>query len=190
MAVIVDMTLPSRQFELGRILGMEGDTSVVLETMVPLGERAIPFFRVHEERTSFEATVQDHPAVENIEVISRHNGEVLYALDWDISTDTFFDGLIATDANLLQAQGTADRWSFELRFPTRENLSSFQEHCAENGLPIDVQRLYNPIKPAAGPWYGLSPEQRTGPSGRGGVLLHSAPGRTNWPPSSESRIRP
>jgi predicted DNA binding protein len=161
MTVIVDMTLPSRQFELGRILGMEGDTSVVLETMVPLGERAFPFFRVHKERTSFEATVQDHPAVENIDVISSHNGEVLYALDWDISTDTFFDGLIATDANLLEAQGTADRWSFELRFPTRADLSSFQERCAERGIPIDVQRLYNPINPAAGPRYGLSPEQRT-----------------------------
>lgn len=161
MAVIVDLALPSQQFELGRILGMEGDTSVVLETMVPLGKRTVPFFRVHEGRTSFEESVQGHPAVNDIEVISTHDGEVLYALDWDVSEDTFFEGLIERAANLLEAQGGADTWTFELRFQSHADLSSFQDHCTDHDIPIEVQRLYNPTKPDAGPWYGLTSVQRT-----------------------------
>lgn len=161
MAVIVDLTLPSQQFELGRILAMEGDTSVILETLVPLGERTVPFFRVHQERTSFEEAIRAHPAVNDIEAISSHNGEVLYALEWDISADTFFEGLIETDANLLEALGVPESWSFELRFGSYGDLSSFQEHCAEHDIPIDVRRLYNPSKPDSGPWYGLSSVQHT-----------------------------
>ena len=160
MAVIVDLALPSQQFELGRILGMKGDTSVVLETMVPLGERTVPFFRVHGEENGFEKSVRGHSAVTDITVVSTHNGEVLYALDWDISDDTFFDGLIEADANLLEARGVTETWSFELRFPSHDRLSVFQRHCTEYGIPIDIKRLYNPTKPGAGPWYGLSAPQR------------------------------
>jgi predicted DNA binding protein len=160
MAVIIDLALPSQQFELGRILGMVGDTSVVLETMVPLGERTVPFFRVHGEENEFEESVRGHPAVNDIDVVSTHDGEVLYALDWDISDDTFFEGLIETEANLLEARGVTETWSFELRFPSHDHLSSFQGHCTEHDIPIDVKRLYNPTKPGAGPWYGLSAPQR------------------------------
>lgn len=160
MAVIVDLDLPAQRFELGRILGMEGDTSVVLETMVPLGERTVPFFRVYGEGARFEETVQAHRAVNDIEVISTHDDEVLYALDWDITEDTFFDGLVEVDANLLEAHGAAETWTFELRFQSYADLSSFQDHCASHDIPIDVQRLYNPTKPDAGPWFGLSAPQR------------------------------
>lgn len=161
MAVIVDLALPAKQFELGRILGMEEDTSVVLETMVPLGEQTVPFFRVHGKDNGFEDSVQAHTAVNAINIVNTHDGEVLYALDWDISEHTFFAGLINRGANLLEAQGGAETWTFELRFQSHEDLSSFQEHCTEYDIPIDIQRLYNPTKPDAGPWYGLTAAQRT-----------------------------
>lgn len=161
MAVIVDVALPSQRFELGRILGMHEETSVVLETMVPLGERTVPFFRVQGEENGFENSVQGHAAVNDVEVISTHDGEVLYALDWDISNDTFFGGLMDAGANLLEARGVAENWTFELRFQSHEALSGFQDHCTEHDIPIDIRRLYNPTKPDAGPWFGLSAPQRT-----------------------------
>lgn len=160
MSVIVDLALPSNQFELGRILDLEGGASVSLETMVPLGHRTVPFFRVHGELNGFRESVSQHESVNEIDVVSTHDGEVLYALDWDISDESFFDGILAAEANLLEAQGVGDSWSFELRFQSHENLSGFQSHCAEHDIPIEVRRLYNPTKPDAGPWYGLSPPQR------------------------------
>lgn len=160
MNVIVDLTLPSPQFELGRILEMEGDTSVVLETMVPLGERTVPFFRVQGVDNGFEESVSGHAAVNDIHVVNTHDGEILYALDWDVSDDTFFEGLVEAEANLLEARGVADTWTFELRFQSHDALSSFREHCTEHTIPIDVRRLYNPTKPGTGPWYGLTQPQR------------------------------
>jgi len=160
MSVIVDLEVPSQQFELGRILYMKGDTNVVLETMVPLGERTVPFFRVRGGANDFEKSVDGHEEVTNVHVVSSHDEEVLYALDWEISDDTFFEGLIEAKAILLDVRGVADTWTFELRFESHDSLSAFQEHCSEHTIPIDVLRLYNPTKPGASPWYGLSSQQR------------------------------
>lgn len=160
MSVIVELALPSQEFELGRILGLNGGASVVLETMVPLGERTVPFFRVHGGVNGFKESVSQHDAVNQINVVSTHDGEVLYALDWDISDQTFFDVVLSTGANLLEGQGVGDSWTFELRFGSHETLSEFQTGCTDHDIPIEIRRLYNPTKPEAGPWYGLSPPQR------------------------------
>lgn len=161
MTVIVDCSLPAQGFELGRILTMEGETNIVLETMVPLGDRSIPFFRVKGARESFEAVVGDHPTVNDIQVVSATDDETVYALDWDVSTDTFFEGITEADAFLLEGRGGTTSWRFELRFPSHDALSTFQEYCRDNEIPIDVVGLYNPTDPEAGPWYGLTTIQRT-----------------------------
>lgn len=161
MAVILDLTLPADQFELGRILQMTDDTRIRLETLVPMGERSVPFFRLYDGAEAvFEEAVREHPTVEDIQVVSTHDGETLYALDWEVSRDTFFAGLQDADVNVMGATGGADSWSFELRFPSHEAVSAFQAYCADAGIPIEVDRVYNPTKPDAGPWYGLTPPQR------------------------------
>ncbi len=160
MSVIVTLSLPAEEFELGRALGMEGNTVTSLESIVPLGGESVPFFRIHGGRQSFEAATQDHPAVNDIRLVNTHNGEALYALDWNVSEDTFFRGIVETNGSLLEAKGTASEWSFDLRFRSHSALGAFQEHCVNNEIPMDVQRIYNPTKPDAGPWYGLSGPQR------------------------------
>ncbi|MFW5928994.1 MAG: bacterio-opsin activator domain-containing protein, partial [Halobacteriota archaeon] len=75
MSVIVVLNISSRAFELGRILPMESDASIVLETMVPMGERSVPFFRVRGERNSFEEIVRNHPAVNDVSVVSSHEND-------------------------------------------------------------------------------------------------------------------
>jgi len=61
---------------------------------------------------------------------------------------------------VLEATGGAPRWSFQLRFPTHEALSTFQEDCFEDDIPLDVSGIYNPTIPDAGPWYSLTTPQR------------------------------
>lgn len=161
MSVIVELSLPAQEFGLGRILAMEGNTRISLETMVPLGERSIPFFRLHETAgESFEEHVREHPAVDEIHVVNTRDGETLYALDWQIEDGAFFDDVMARGGHLLEATGSAEAWAFELRFPTHGALSAFQADCVEADLPLDIERIYNPTKPDAGPWYGLTAPQR------------------------------
>ncbi len=161
MSVIVELSLPAAEFQLGRILSTEGDTTVSLETMVPLGDRSVPFFRLFgPDGGAFETKVRDHPAVSEIHVVNTHDGETLYALDWEISDDTFLDRLSSLGGYVLEASGGSDRWMFELRFPSHQALSDFQEACFEADIPIDIRRIYNPTRPDAGPWYGLTTPQR------------------------------
>lgn len=160
MGVVVELSLPPQEFELGRVLRLESNATILLETMVPLGERSIPLFRTVDERESFEAAVQGHPAVTEIHVVNIHEEEMLYALDWEVSGGTFFAGLLGMDASILEATGTAQQWSVEVRFRTHEALSEFQAHCADADIPITINRIYNPTDPDAGPWYGLTTVQR------------------------------
>ncbi|MCU4718331.1 helix-turn-helix domain-containing protein [Halapricum hydrolyticum] len=161
MTVIVELTVPSEAFELGRILSIEGPGRVTLETMVPLGGRPTPFVRVrHDVRDEFVQSVRKHPTVSDIRPLNTHDGETLYALEWDPSEDTLFRTILEDDIVLLEAAGSADRWGFELRFPSHETLSEFQEFYLEQNLDVTIDRIYNPTKPDAGPWYGLTSPQR------------------------------
>ncbi len=44
MAVIAHLRIPADSFELGRILDLEASGLIELENMVPMGEKAVPFF--------------------------------------------------------------------------------------------------------------------------------------------------
>lgn len=161
MAIIIELSLPADQFELGRILAIEEEGTITLESMVSLGKRAVPFFRLFDGATDvFEDAVGQSPAVNDIEVINVGDDETLYALDWEISDDSFFDGILGLDGHILEATGTSKTWMFEIRFPTHEALSDFQRHYSTNNINIDIEAIYNPTKPDAGPWFGLSAEQR------------------------------
>ncbi len=162
MAVIVDLAIPSEQFQLGQILSMIEEERIQLETMVPLGDRSVPFFRLTETaRNSFEEHVRQHDVVDDVRLVNEHDGEVLFALSWDVSGDTFMRGVLELDGHILDGSGSAESWSFELRFPTHQSLSEFQQYCHTNDLPIDIKRIFNPTRPQAGPWYGLTQPQRS-----------------------------
>lgn len=161
MSVIAEVTLPADQFELGRILSLEENTSISLETMVPIGGRSIPFFRLHDgARSSFQQEVSAHPAVSDINVVSTTDDQVLYALDYAVSEDEFFAAIKSVDAYILEATGSAQIWAIELRFASHDSLIEFQERLSDAGISIDLKRIYNPTKPEAGPWFGLTVSQR------------------------------
>ena len=161
MSVIVELTIPSAAFELGQILRVEEPTQLTLETMVPLGGRPTPFVRIRNDaRETFESSVREHPSVNDIQLVNTHEDETLYALDWEASEASLLRRILDLDAVLLSAAGTADTWGLELRFPSHEALSVFQEFYLDEDIDVSIERIYNPTKPDAGPWYGLTPPQR------------------------------
>lgn len=159
-STIAEVTVPSEAFELGRILRVEGQTQITLETMVPLGGGSTLFVRIRNDaRESFRRSVRDHSAVERIQAVNSHENETLYALEWKLSEGSLLETIIELEAVLLNATGTADAWKFELRFPAHEALSEFQAYSVEEGLPLRIERIYSPTSPEAGPWYGLTGPQ-------------------------------
>jgi hypothetical protein len=161
MSVIVQLRIPGHSFELGRILRTESGTEIHLENMVPLGERAIPFLSVHDaDVPAFERAVREHPSVRELREVSASDDVRLYALDWVVSRDLFFEGLLERRVQLLSASGGVAGWEFELRFPDYETYEDFKEYCSNARIPLEVGRLYNPTGPDAGVWYGLTSDQR------------------------------
>ncbi|WP_226039733.1 helix-turn-helix domain-containing protein [Natrinema sp. DC36] len=161
MSVIVEFRVPSADFELGRILDVDGITSIELENLVPIGEAAVPLFWIHNStRQSFLESVQRHPAVTSAAEVDVFDDRTLFTLDWDANHDHLFEGITESEGQLLSAIGTPDTWEFELRFPDHDALSGFRTDCEDAQISLEVQRVYNPTKPDAGPWYGLTELQR------------------------------
>lgn len=161
MSVILDLTLPCDEFEFGRMLALDAGSEIVLETMVPIRKRSVPTFRLlSDDPGSFEERVRAHPASKDIQMIDSRRDETVYALDWEAKADPFFEVIESMEATLLSGSGTAECWQFELRFPSHKKVSEFQARCDEMGIYYTIGQIYNPTKPDAGPWYGLTPSQR------------------------------
>jgi len=161
MSVTVDLRLDAQAFELGRILQVEGDCTVELDRMVPLGQQPVPFFWVYDTlRDSFEDHVGSHPAVDGIREAVREPDRALYAIDWRVDRDTVFEAIRAEEGQVLSAAGTPTAWEFELRFHHHECLSRFRERCSDAGISLDVLRVSTTTSAEDGPWYGLTCPQR------------------------------
>ncbi|WP_070364486.1 helix-turn-helix domain-containing protein [Halodesulfurarchaeum formicicum] len=161
MSAIVELELPATAFELGQLLDVGPGVRVELEGIVPFGERRVPLIKVAAGRDQFEASLRDQGPVADIWVVSEHAAMALYALNWARSGDRFLDTVNQFDGEVLDSERRGSVWDFEIQFESHENLTDFRAACQETGLPIEITRLFNPTRPDAGPWYGLTGPQRT-----------------------------
>ncbi|OYR41712.1 helix-turn-helix domain-containing protein [Halorubrum sp. Ib24] len=160
MSVIVEFRVLSSDFELGQILSVEGDSTIELETLVPLGEASVPLFWIRNStRESFVESVQRHPSVEEATRVDAFEERTLFTLDWDANQDHLVSAVQSNDGQMLSAVGSAASWTFEVRFPTHESLSAFSTDCEEAGIEMTVTRVYNPSEPDVQPWLGLTEPQ-------------------------------
>lgn len=161
MSVIAEFQIPSRHFELGQILSVEGQTSIELETLVPVGQSTVPLFWVHNStRESFVEQVQNHSSVTTAREVDVFEDRTLFTLDWDAGSDVLFRGIQEFEGQVISAVGTQNTWEFELRFDGHESLSAFTEYCESEGISLDITRVYNPTDPENSLWYGLTEPQR------------------------------
>ena len=161
MSVIVELQVGADAFELGRILELVPGEHIETESVVPMVDRAMPLFWVYDiDTASFEADISGHPSVDNVMCVDEFEDRALYAMRWDTSADVFLTAVVDARGSILDAAGRADGWYFELRFPSHDDLKDLQQALSEADIGFEVLRLYNPTKPEAGPWYGLTPTQR------------------------------
>jgi predicted DNA binding protein len=160
MSVIVEFRAPSGEFELGQILSVTGNSTVELETLVPLGGATVPLFWIYNSsRDSFVENVGRHASVEETTAIDEFDDRTLFTLDWDANQDHLVEAVRANNGQVLSAVGSAVSWRFEVRFPAHEALSAFSTDCEDAGISLEVTRVYNPSDPDVRPWYGLTEPQ-------------------------------
>lgn len=160
MSVIVEFQIPSTDFELGRVLRVDGISSIELETLVPVGGDTVPLFWVYNStRDSFVESINRHPVVANAAQVDEYDDRTLFTLDWDASQDHVFQAIKGNNGHLLSATGTASTWKFEVRFPYRTQLSSFSTECENAQITLDVHRIYSPEETETDPLCGLTRPQ-------------------------------
>lgn len=153
MMLIADISVPANAFPLGRILEEFPEIEIELERLVPLREAIIPLFWVgdvddEETRTLVEETLEADELTESVRRLTTTDDRTLYEVRWNRDVNGLIQTFIDTDAQLLQAQGTANVWDFRLQFRSRDDLVDFRRSCEDQGIPVTLRRLYNPSVPS------------------------------------------
>ncbi len=161
MSVIAEFSVSASEFILGKALQQSTSLTVEIDKMVPVESGTIPYFWVlGEDREGFDAVLEREPELEEFAVVDTVETRALYRTRWDLSADAFVRAMVEHDAALQEADGDAESWRFQLRFPDSHALSAFHTACRDAGVSLRVERLYNPIEPQVVDTRDLTEAQR------------------------------
>jgi len=154
MATEATFTVPAEQFPLGTIFEQLPDATVELERIVPARDVVIPYFWVYGARIDHvERAFPDHPGVESVQLVDSVEEEYLLRVEWAIGYDSILTTLTETEVPLIDAIGTGDQWTFEVRGDDHEDIAAFQQRCRELDIPITLTSLHAlaPLTSESGP---------------------------------------
>lgn len=160
MSVIADISIPAEQFALGDVLEVRSGVEVRLESMIPTGEAVIPYFWV--KNTDAEAVgraLRESDIVEEVRIVDEANEETLFRVQWSEEVNGVIDAIKDTHAVVLEGNGRGDYWSFQLRFPEYDSLSTFYRSLVEKDVSVEVEGIHNPVDSPQSAEFGLTPEQ-------------------------------
>ncbi|WP_284011802.1 helix-turn-helix domain-containing protein [Haloarcula pelagica] len=148
MAVITDIEIPADEFALGKLLEQYPDIDIELVRVIPLRDGIMPLFWVEgADPDEIEATIRGDPLAEEIELLTEADGRYLFEIRWATEVDALIKPMIESRAEVLIAEGSANRWSFRLQFANRSMLADFRQRCQDNDIQFSLEALYNPTVP-------------------------------------------
>ncbi|ODR80376.1 bacterio-opsin activator [Haladaptatus sp. W1] len=146
MAVVTELSMSPSDFPLGELLTVGTTTHIEFERVVPVGENVVPLFWAWGEdfdAEEFERRVLDSPYVTDLSELDRIEDRILYLLNWEIPDEAFLEGLQETDGIIRTAHGyDGENWSFELLFPSYDDLSAFHNYSRDNDVDYTLGRVY------------------------------------------------
>lgn len=161
MSVIASVSIPAAEFPLGSVLEDELEGPLTIETTVPTSEEVIPYLWVPEsEAETVLETIEAQPTVKSVTCIDSIGAYDLLKIEWKTSVNGFLAAIREHDAIVTNGKGTSDRWLFQLRFPSYEDLSSFYTACLDRDVSVDLVQLHEAVDPDRDDQFGLTPPQR------------------------------
>lgn len=143
MATEATFTVPSDQFPLGTVFEQLPGVTVELERMIPAQDIVIPYFWVRgTEVEDIEGAFQDHPGVEDIRLVDSVDDQYLMRVEWTLGHEGILSTLTATQIPLVEAVGTNEQWTFDVRGDDQQDIASFQQRCRDLEIPITLTRLH------------------------------------------------
>lgn len=161
MSVIVEITVPAADFELGRSLQTtDNGARFELERMIPTTDRVIPYFWAKDtDFAALTASLSDDENVLGLTLLDDFDDRALFRIEWPSDINGLVGSIKAHGATIIDAAGTNERWEFQLRFPDSADISGFHADCKRQGIHLDLRRLYRPEQSDL-ETSGLTPTQR------------------------------
>ena len=159
MSVVAEFVIPAQKLAGGRTLQRMPEATIQLERVVPTGDRALPFFWMDGAETEqFLRSLRDEPEISSVEVLTTVEDRALFQVEWT-PEGTILTAIERLNATILDAVGTAEEWLFRVRARDREGLLTFQRMFAEEGIPVQLERVYA-LAEQVGDQRPLTPDQR------------------------------
>lgn len=143
MATEATFTIPADQFPLGTLFKQLPGVTVELERIIPAQNVVIPYFWVRGTAIEdIEEAFHDHPGVKNIRLVDSVEDEYLLRVEWAMEYEGVLNTLMETGISLMQAVGTKEGWTFDIRGDDRRDIAAFQERCREKDISITLTKLH------------------------------------------------
>lgn len=164
MSVIVEFTIPSGEFSLGKVLTQNTDVEATLEAIVPTGGDILPFFWIRnpeEDLAEFERTVRSHPMVAELVRLDQLETMALYRAEWETEPESLVSAITEANGTILNARGNRERWTFDIRFGDHADLTTFQNFLTSHEIRVHIERISTLTGNERGSFaFDLSEEQR------------------------------
>lgn len=159
MSIVAEFSLPPAAIPGGQTLEDLPDATIQLERLVPTGDAALPFFWVFDADPScFLDGLRGESSVADVEVLAEVELSALFRVAWTPGVDVV-EGIREMDATILDATGTSDGWTFQVRARNRECLGVFRQLFTGRGIDVEIRRIYSFAELMEGDRL-LTPEQR------------------------------
>ncbi|KAB1185509.1 MULTISPECIES: helix-turn-helix domain-containing protein [Haloferax] len=143
MATEATFTIPSDQFPLGTVFNQLPNVTVELERIIPARDVVIPYFWVRgTEVNDIESAFTEHPGVKDIRLVDSVDDEYLLRVEWTLEYEDVLTILTEIEVPLIEAIGTKQQWTFEIRGDQQSDIADFQRRCRELDIPITLTALH------------------------------------------------
>ncbi|MFB1065029.1 helix-turn-helix domain-containing protein [Natrinema sp. H-ect4] len=143
MATEATFTVPTDEFPLGTVFHQLPNVTVELERLIPAQDVVIPYFWVRGTKVNdIESAFNKHPGVKDIRLVDSVEDEYLLRVEWEMDYDDVLTILAETEVPLIEATGTNQQWTFDIRGDDRSDIAAFQQRCRELDIPITLTELH------------------------------------------------
>jgi len=143
-ATVAEVTISATDFALSETFAEFNEVRFEVERVVAQDDRITPFVWItHDDCEAIDSALDADPTTERIEVLADLDGERLYRMEWIDRIDALVYVLVEEDGTVLSASGRNGQWLLRLLFAEREALGRTYDHCADVGLDLSVERVFN-----------------------------------------------
>ncbi|SFS50059.1 helix-turn-helix domain-containing protein [Halostagnicola kamekurae] len=161
MSIIASVSVPASAFPFGPILESDLEGPLTIETQVPTSEEVIPYLWVPGSATeTVLETIEAQSTVKSATQIDSVGDHDLLKIEWTTAVNGFLAAIREHDAIVTSGTGSGDRWTFQLRFPAYEDLSSFYTACLDRDISLELVQLHEAVDPERNDRFGLTVPQR------------------------------